>query len=218
MGFNTFALLVIAIQAFAVNGLKPVPIGQVLPVGTLFPQSLRVKPDGEDHDGRNATYSPARERRDTPLEGRTLHIFGNDDDDDDVSFEEHPDESSGDDGNYDEFSDYVPYDETNRMTLVRKGLMKRAPAFRGTMHMDCKKAREACQNACWYQNCVMGAQGSAQQVIYREGGGVVNRDDDNRVQSGVTISRGTPCNAWPFAQRFWDMYDGHVRDGASQRA
>lgn len=111
-------------------------------------------------------------------------------------------------------SKYVPYESTNNTTLVRRGLQKRAPEFRGTMHMDCKKMREACQNACWYQNCVRDAQGDETQVVYTNA-----RDGvapGNRIQSGVTISRGTPCNAWPFGQRFWDTYPLEVHHSRGQ--
>jgi hypothetical protein len=103
---------------------------------------------------------------------------------------------------------FVPYGEENGQTLVRRGVFKRAPAYRGTMMMNCKRAREACQNACWYQNCVRGAQGSTTAVTYTYGG----NDDpspeyaQNRVESGVAVTEGTPCSNWPFGQLFWDPY------------
>jgi hypothetical protein len=103
---------------------------------------------------------------------------------------------------------FVPYGEEDDQTLVRRGLFKRAPAYRGTMMMDCKRAREACQNACWYQNCVRGAQGSTTAVLYTYGGNDWDSVEyaQNKVESGVDVTESTPCRRWPFGQLFWDSY------------
>lgn len=72
--------------------------------------------------------------------------------------------------------------------------------------MDCLEAPEACQNACYYQNCVRGAAGSNTVVRYYDGGGIKAQATINRVNSGVTVNRGTPCKTWPFGQKFWDTF------------
>ncbi|KAK5166543.1 uncharacterized protein LTR77_008086 [Saxophila tyrrhenica] len=150
----------------------------MLPVETLFPLPHRVKSDDEAPRLRNVTgllsSAPSIVQLGFPSSRHGPSLEDSD------RTDEHPEEGLDDEGFYDEFSDYVPYDEVEGVAMVRKGLLKRAPAFRGTMQMDCKVAREACQNACWYQNCVRGARGASDQVVYREGGGVSEEVDANR--------------------------------------
>lgn len=95
-------------------------------------------------------------------------------------------------------SDYLPYEITEDQTLVRRAelLVKRVPAYRGSCKMNCKKSPQACQNACYYQNCIR----AGQNVQYTEPG--VNTA--NRAQAGVAVNFGTPCSTWPFGQKFWD--------------
>lgn len=71
------------------------------------------------------------------------------------------------------------------------------------MQIDCHKAVEVCRNAGYYQNCLKGAAGNNQWVKYYNGGYDSQFAVDNRLNSGLTTDLGTPCNAWPFAQRFW---------------
>ena len=83
------------------------------------------------------------------------------------------------------------------------GVEKRQGRHRGVMQIDCYLAPDICKNAGWYQNCERKAYGDIKKVLYTNG----NRDHAtakwSRVQSGVTLSVATPCNGWPFAQKFW---------------
>lgn len=79
----------------------------------------------------------------------------------------------------------------------------------GIMQMDCLVSPEACQNACYYQNCVRGAAGNIKHVTYQvgyNGKQVAKIGEHNRLQSGVTVSTGRPCRTGPFGQKFWDPY------------
>jgi hypothetical protein len=79
-----------------------------------------------------------------------------------------------------------------------------APAYRGTMMMDCKKAREACTNACWYQNCVLDPSTPA---VYTFGGDNADDANENRIDSGAKVTgQGTPCKLWPYGQLFTDTF------------
>ncbi|KXS95490.1 hypothetical protein AC578_8807 [Pseudocercospora eumusae] len=196
MTFILLALSSLALQTFAQDSLRAVLIGRPQPIATLISRPTAV-PLGH-HQPPN--ISEVAENHDGGFLQETLASILNDDDDEDTEpsfLRNDPDEA------HDEFSAYVPYGEANGQTLVKRSLTKRA-AFRGTMMMNCKKAREACQNACWYQNCVRGAQGSSTAVTYTYDSSANN--DVNRVEAGTTVTRGTPCSAWPFGQRFWDMY------------
>jgi hypothetical protein len=116
--------------------------------------------------------------------------------------------------NHGDYGQHVPTSRAEETTLFRlaaflpKRQEERAPAFQGYMQIDCWAAPGVCQNACWYQNCVMAGQGD---VIYTEGRGRGpngDKSDDriNRVQSGVATTNGRACSTWPFGQKFWDPY------------
>lgn len=121
--------------------------------------------------------------KDSPFSGTTPHTITPEEDDQVVVW---PD---GDD-------DHLPQHNQTLNLLNGKELLKRAPAYRGTCKMSCKKSPQACQNACYYQNCIR----AGQNVQYTEPGA----NTANRAQAGVNVNLGTPCSTWPFGQRFWD--------------
>ena len=124
----------------------------------------------------------------------------------------------------DDWGLYVPIDLHEDTTVVRRavGLEKRA-AHVGVVQMDCKIAHEVCQNAGYYQNCLMGAKGNYRAVEYINGPSpkgerVPNIGANARRQwSGVSLVWSTPCKAWPFSQKFWDHSDvAHVNETSIQ--
>ena len=70
------------------------------------------------------------------------------------------------------------------------------PHDRGTWNLDCTKAQEACNNACWSINCL----GQDTKTMYYDPG---DNNDDNRVQSGCNVPNSV-CNIMPFSQKFND--------------
>jgi hypothetical protein len=96
----------------------------------------------------------------------------------------------------------------DHQTLARRVnvLQGRQVVHRGVMQMNCLEAPEACQNACYFQDCVQGANGDITKYEYKYGDGNPRTANLNRVQSGVTTNHGRPCRNWPLAQRFWDSY------------
>jgi hypothetical protein len=90
-----------------------------------------------------------------------------------------------------------------------------APRNCGTWIMDCYKARGACNNACYYQNCVNGGR----PITYTDYGGVTAFPDiaeDNRKLAGTTVSNSVPpCRMLPLSQRFWDTWPGWARTDPS---
>lgn len=71
--------------------------------------------------------------------------------------------------------------------------------------MDCLSYPEACQNACFYTNCMRGVQGDTNNNnIYRVG----RRDerDEHRRLAGFATDTGRPRSTGPFGQKFWDRY------------
>ncbi|GIZ42776.1 hypothetical protein CKM354_000603100 [Cercospora kikuchii] len=187
--------LSLALHASAgrVDGHIPKPFGAALPVATLVAQPDLIQNEDLRQDSANTSApqpieAPDVVRQQIPRNDQKTHV--------------------------ERWGAYTPYGEEDDQTLVRRGIFKRAPAYRGTMMMDCKKSREACQNACWYQNCMMGAQGSATAVTYTYGGNDDGTPEyaQNRVESGVATSgSGTPCGLWPFGQLFWDPYPFHLQ-------
>lgn len=177
--------------------LKAIGFGHIAPAETLVsfpaPSAISTSPENLTQEQNRISYQPTL--KDQTADDVQLLI--------DVEFEVQDDAEH----DYDEFGHYLPVGTTGDTTLVRRtAILEKRAAFRGTMQIDCLEAPEVCQNAGWYQNCMMGAQGSTTAVTYQEGGGVKKRDDANRLQSGVTVSRGTPCATWPFGQKFWDPY------------
>lgn len=181
----------------ASHGIKAIQFGQPMPIETLISLPT-LAPSHErslnqSREIQHAAHSPHLEN--DSVDHISLLV--------DADFAEIDD--SLDDS--DEFDQWVPVGTTDDTTLVRRanGIEKRA-AFRGTMQIDCLEAPEACQNACWYQNCLMNAQGDTTKVKYQDGGRNTKRDSGNRLLSGVTTNRGRACTTWPFGQKFWDTY------------
>lgn len=90
------------------------------------------------------------------------------------------------------------------------------PMDAGVMQIDCLQAPDICKNAGYYQNCIRRAYGNINLVTYSNGPYSERYAKGNRKQSGATLSSGssTPCNGWPFAQKFWHPQTG----GSSQPA
>ena len=175
MTLTLFALLSLATAQLTKTAS---PFGQSLPVTTLSPASA--------FDATNSTRSSEAQKNVGPYAHDEASTGMN------TGAHENEDFDSVRDG------DYEPYKITEDATLVgrRDGLAARAPAYRGTCKMNCKDSLEACQNACYYQNCIRGGG----NVQYTEPG----PNTADRTQAGVTIQYGTPCQTWPFGQKFWD--------------
>ncbi|EOD50469.1 hypothetical protein UCRNP2_2738 [Neofusicoccum parvum UCRNP2] len=71
--------------------------------------------------------------------------------------------------------------------------------------MDCSKSPEACNNACYYENCV-----EKKKITYKDSGS----DDDNddaRMNSGVGVAPATAvCRTYPIVQKMWDNFPGGI--------
>lgn len=160
--------------------LKAMPLGRPQPVTTLIAPASRSSNDFNPTPPNNSSssYEDPEERHATLTEERNEHLHS-------LSEAASIDLASADELVGDHFDLYVPYDDMNEMTLVKPGLTRRA-TFRGTMMMDCKRSLEACQNACWYQNCVKGARGDPSRAPYTYMYSAENKV--NRVQAGVTVS------------------------------
>ena len=186
--------------AFAMDHFRPLPFGTPLPLRTLAP--LSHGPESLEQFLRDHKESSEDEPIDVADGKAALKVL--DEVSDQPNSNNDPLEQSNNDETLQRSSRYLTYDSSHNTAIIGAELQKRVPSFRGSMQMDCAKAREACQNACWYQNCVRGANGNASHVTYTNG--AKNVGAENRVQAGTKTSRGTPCNAWPFGQRFWDTY------------
>lgn len=201
--------IVLALLPLAASrDFKPIEFGRPVPIGTLIslptPAASSERPINESKQLQNAPHVQLQD-----IEVDQIQLIM------DADFAE-IDDSLEDSV---EFEQYVPIGTTQDTTLVRRanGIEKRA-AFRGTMQIDCLEAPEVCQNACWYQNCLMDAQGDATKIKYQDGGRNTARDNANRLQSGVTTSRGRPCTTWPFGQKFWDTYQFNPNPSKNPRS
>ncbi|PVI03235.1 hypothetical protein DM02DRAFT_626100 [Periconia macrospinosa] len=75
-------------------------------------------------------------------------------------------------------------------------LFKRAPRDCGTFKFKCARAAGACNNACYYINCV-----NNKNAQFAWGSSPV----DNRIHSGcTTTTKSSLCRLTPFSQRVWD--------------
>jgi hypothetical protein len=120
----------------------------------------------------------------------------------------------------DDWGLYVPINLEDEKTVIRRavGLEKRVQA-RGTLHMDCKNAPEVCKNAGHYQNCLRKAKGNYKSFFYTNGPLETDKNargktltpqaNENRSNSGVSLSWSRPCRAWPFTQKFWHPQDSN---------
>ncbi|THV80329.1 hypothetical protein D6D29_06216 [Aureobasidium pullulans] len=91
------------------------------------------------------------------------------------------------------------------------GLHKRTNRDCGVFRMDCAYVGSACNNACFYQNCVK--QDST--IRYEDGGGSKRfqwKSDQNRVDAGTTTNPSSPCRMLPLSQRTWDQWPNWEQD------
>ncbi|KAK4507119.1 hypothetical protein PRZ48_000853 [Zasmidium cellare] len=184
------SVLLALLPLAASHDVKPIEFGRPAPIGTLI--SLPTPAASNERPINKSEQQPYIHLENASVDQIQMIM--------DADFAE-IDDSLEDSS---EFDQYVPIGTTDDTTLVRRGngIEKRA-AFRGTMQIDCLEAPEVCQNACWYQNCL---NDPTTPIRYQDGGRNSGRDSANRLQSGVTVSRGTPCQTWPFGQMFWDTY------------
>lgn len=161
----------------------------------------------------------AKERRADNSDSENDSDESSDDDDDDDSQHENDSDNGSDSENDDtddgdsdepEFSGddsdgsiFVPDEGQKKKPGAAKTMNEDVPngPLRGVMQLDCLTTPEGCQNACYYQNCVMGAKGDYTKVTYQKSD--LDMEQYNRVQSGQGVSgAGTPCKTGPFAQKF----------------
>ena len=195
-------LLLLLLPVAALANLKAVTYGEISSAQTLFPAPEPTNIQGfvtdDSKNGTNLVHVTWRsDLHDLSVPAELQDAICNDD----PNFHENldinpaqPDHATS--GN-------LTDDKLERRAFLQSNQPPRVRAFRGTMQIDCYKAVEVCRNAGYYQNCLRGAAGNNQLVKYYNGPYTDQFADDNRLNSGVTTDWGTPCNAWPFAQRFW---------------
>lgn len=197
-------LLLFALLPFsAASNLKAKPFGQNVRAETLvaLPTPAAVDPSSHErieHSNSSPPYLPQELSHDHANILTDDHSMYDHESERDLHAD--PDEEFEDD--YNEFGHYHPIDSTADQTLVRRAGLEKRAIYRGVMQMDCFLSAEACQNACWYQNCIR----AGLDTVYEDGGGVTSRDNANRIESGVTTTHGRPCTSWPFGQKFYDTY------------
>ncbi|KAF2821921.1 hypothetical protein CC86DRAFT_373160 [Ophiobolus disseminans] len=81
-------------------------------------------------------------------------------------------------------------------TSMARPLLKKRVQDCGTWRMKCKNAAGACNNACYYINCINGKNNK-----FAWGPSPV----DNRVHSGCTTTASSLCKSPPFSMRSWDQ-------------
>jgi len=219
-------LILLVLPLVTSSAIRAIPFGQPTPVETLisYPTAIAVDTDnfqaGDDYQAAQnvapVSSSGSKSPESTYTTSTLVHqheslpqigsddYYGYDDDDDDDDDELNEDEMGpyNHKDEYDEFGSYHPIGSSSDTTHVRRAGLEKRAIYRGTMQMDCRLAAEACQNACWYQNCM----GAGDNQRYADGGFNTIRDNKNRFESGVTTDRGRPCSTWPFGQKFWDSY------------
>lgn len=119
-----------------------------------------------------------------------------------TSSSEHSDSEDDDSavlsGDSQDVSEFLPDpDDTDSEPLSNKKARK--------FIMNCAQYPEACENACFYHNCVKGVKGD---VLKEYRVGVRNQQTEQRKVSGVEVDEGRPCSTGPFGQKFWDGYPG----------
>ncbi|KAL9629317.1 MAG: hypothetical protein Q9204_005341 [Flavoplaca sp. TL-2023a] len=78
-----------------------------------------------------------------------------------------------------------------------RAIVKRAGRDCGIFEMDCVAAAGACNNACYFKNCI---NPNGYRMVYD----ATNTEDRNRAQSGCTVGGLSICNQLPFSQVFHD--------------
>lgn len=85
----------------------------------------------------------------------------------------------------------------------------------GTFVMDCTKAFGACNNACYWQNCIHGGDYTYLDNGERKDDGtkkMEEKQDANRAESGArTGAKRATCKVFPISQRIYDHFiDGEI--------
>jgi hypothetical protein len=171
-------------------------------VGVWEGRSHEVPNGNDDQDG---SHWPKQRRADDP------DSDSNDSPDETLSDDSDEAEFSGDDPDISIFEPDNSPAKKKPASSDKKDTNDDVPdgPMRGVMQLDCLETPEGCQNACYYQNCIMEAKGDYRKVTYQRAGEGMNAY--NRVQSGVAVSGGgTPCKTGPFAQKFWDTYPFNI--------
>lgn len=162
---------------------KALPFGDALPVQALQP---RIKYPTHDN-GTLPLYT--QDSGSLPGVGKSVVITTNDEDED---------------RHHDTDTHQTHWDVSHNPSLPSFLFKpsKRATIDCGTFIMDCSTARGACNNACYYQNCVKGGQ----TIRYQDYGDDEDTQYDNRVQAGTKLSGGATCRSLPLSQRMYDQY------------
>lgn len=101
-------------------------------------------------------------------------------------------------------------DVTEDSTIVRRGSgLEKRGTFMRVVQIDCHQYPLMCKNVGWYQKCLRQAKGDYTKVTYTNGPEEKGRHkpiaEKKRLESGVTVSWATPCNARPFSQRTYGL-------------
>jgi len=239
-----YVLSILLLPCVASYGLKAVSYGVHTPVETLFPRAVPATNIPATHNNSGTSDMSQNVRPPQPASEpwgnsvSTTHGSTNENaeelEDDEDEFDDYTGENDtdGTSKNGKETEEdhvvhedqYVPVGNAGDRTLVHHagGLEKRT-THRDTTQINCLDAVEICQNVGYYQNCMRGADGRSDVVLYyngpsgKTGQGPTTAEIKNRVLSGVSTNWGTPCRSWPFGQKFHDQYPfrkgGNVKKG-----
>lgn len=200
-----FAILPLVVA----ESLKAISYGEVRSAQTLLPSSASIQVFGSQDTNHDPLLSEIEDPNDlSPLMLTDVSEH--------INVHENPDTAARAefvDGNESEDDDFVglvldasdKFNEETPLFGQNEVLEKRqrAPMYGGVMQIDCLHAPDICRNAGWYQNCLRGAHGNINAVTYWSGPYDETVARANRKNSGVTISKTTPCKGWPFAQKFY---------------
>lgn len=148
-------IILVSTATIAVAGPIPLLFGDALPVQTLIPRVEELIQHVDEHNTTLTTHPKAHELNATTISRRRNRDSG---------------------GSLSEGDESSQTDATPTLSAPAV-LFRRAARNCGVWKIDCAKAREACNNACFFQNCVHGGT-----FTYKDGGGVKADADENRVQ------------------------------------
>jgi hypothetical protein len=202
--------LLLLLPLAVATSLKAVPYGETKSAQTLFPPPTSSKINDIQHinihhkittgDGAADSLSvlagsglaEAVDARDRLNMVDEANVEEEDREFDDM-FEEDEDEDEDGDG-------------------LEKRQARTTPMYGGVIQIDCLLAPDICKNAGYYQNCIRQAYGNPSLVTYTNGPYDDTVTRINRIRSGVTLQGATPCNGWPWAQRFWHSQNAGLED------
>jgi hypothetical protein len=87
---------------------------------------------------------------------------------------------------------------------VDRILPRAAPKDFGTFKVKCAGSESACNNACYYINCVAKNDKDANKITFIGPNGNNGEADRNRMESGCQTPNGSVCGNYPFSQKFID--------------